>query len=94
MKRMDPDLPFYYSTSAHSRFYIGELPDFNTKSTNPPRPKRLPRYELLGTNERVTFAVRQSASIRAKFHNLAIDLPPPPGTYNQVLHEHSYSNQE
>ena len=85
---MDPDLPFYYSTSAHSRFYIGELPDFNTKSTNPPR------YELLGTNERVTFAVCQSASIRAKFHNLAIDLPPPPGTYNQVLHEHSYSNQE
>ena len=41
---MDPDLIFYYSTSAHSHFYIGELPDFNTKSTNPPRLKRLPRY--------------------------------------------------
>ena len=93
---MDPDLPFYYSTSAHSRFYIGKLPDFDTKSTNPPRPKHLPRYELLGTNERVTFVVCQSASIYTKFHNLVINLPLPPGTYNQVFHEHSYaySNQE
>ena len=94
VKRMDPDLPFYYSTSAHCRFYIGELPDVNTKSTNPPSPKHLTLYELLQTNKRVTFAVHQSASIHAIFHNFAIDLPPPPGTYNQVLHEHSYTNQE
>ena len=58
MKRIDPDLPFYYSTSAHSSFFVGEMIDFNTKPTNPSRPKHIQRYELLGANNnRVTFAV-------------------------------------
>ena len=56
VKRIDPDLPFYYSMSAHGCFYIVEMPDFNSKSS----PTRLPRYELLGANNRVTFAVHHS----------------------------------
>ena len=73
---------------------MGEMPDFNSEPSNPPRPKRLPRYQLLGANNRVTFAVRHSVSTRTKFHNLDIDLPPPPGKYNHLQHEHSYSTQK
>ena len=29
IKRMDPDLPYYYHTSTHNRFYEGELPKFD-----------------------------------------------------------------
>ena len=28
-KRQDPDLPYFYHTSAHDRFYEGERPSFN-----------------------------------------------------------------
>ena len=90
-KRIDPDLPFYYSTSAHGHFYMGEKPDFNSKPSNLPRPKRLPRYELLGAKNRVDC---HSVSTQAKFHNLAIDLPPPPGKYNHLLNEYLYSTQK
>jgi len=31
--------------------------------------KKLPRYELLGSNNRISFSVRGDTSIRAKFHN-------------------------
>ena len=51
-------------------------------------------YELLGTNDRITMAVRGTTSIRTKFHNIPLELPPPPGipTYNLVAVEHSYCN--
>ena len=91
VKRMDPDLPFYYHTSTHNRFYEGEMPDFNTKPKKTPQSRRTPRYELLGADNRVTFAVRNSGSIRAMFHNAPVELPPPPGTYNQLHHEHTYA---
>ena len=90
-KRMDPDLPFYYHTSTHHRFYEGEMPDFNTKPKKTPQPRRTPRYELLRADSRVTFAVRNSGSIHAMFHNAPVELPPPPGTYNQLHHEHTYA---
>ena len=89
VKRIDPDLPFFYSTSSHSRFYEGEMPDFNTKPNNTPRDKRLRQRELLGANNRVTLSVHNSASM-TKFHNLPIDLPPPPGQHNYLSDEHSY----
>ena len=90
-KRIDPELPFYYFTSSHSRFYEGEMPDFNTKARKSQKPKRIPKYELLGSDSRVTLAVRNSASIRTTFHNLPVKLPPPPGTTYQMAHDHSYS---
>ena len=91
MKRLDPDLPFYYYTSAHSRFYEGETPDFSVPSSKPRKLRRAPQRELLGTSHQVTFSVRGASSIRASFHNLPIDLPPPPGTANQFMFEHSYA---
>ena len=91
MKRMDPDLPFLYHTSKHSHFYEGLMPDFSVKPAKKKEPKRLPRYELLGANDRISFSVHGDSSIRAKFHNVPADLPPPPGTYNPCTHEHSYA---
>lgn len=91
LKRIDPDLPFYYYTSSH-RFYEEKLQDFNTRPKKT-QPRRAPRYELLGSDNRVTFAVRNSGSIRATFHNAPVQLPPPPGAYNPLLYEHSYSTQ-
>ena len=34
-RRLDPDLPFYYYTFAHERFYEGELPTFAEKPARP-----------------------------------------------------------
>lgn len=31
LKQLDPDIPFYYHTSAHNHFYEGSVPDFHTK---------------------------------------------------------------
>ena len=31
IKRMDPELPFYYHTSSHCRFYEGMMPKFSVK---------------------------------------------------------------
>ena len=32
VKRVDPDLPFYYHSSFHTRFYEGSHPEFDKKS--------------------------------------------------------------
>ena len=49
-----------------------------------------PQRELLGSSHRVTMAVRGSKSFRTNFHNLPVDLPPPPNASN--LSEHSYAS--
>jgi len=90
IKRTDPDLPFYYHTSARHQYYQDLMPDFNTKPRKEKQPIRLPRYELLGANNRVTAAVRGDLSIRTKFHNVPVNLPPPPNVSNQCIYEHSY----
>ena len=90
LKRMDPDLPFYYHTSSHNRFYEGLMPDFSTKPRRDKQQKRVQRYELLGADNRVTFAVCKTGSIRATFHNAPVDLPPPPNMYNPLTYEHTY----
>ena len=90
LKRLDPDLPFYYHTSAHTRFYEDIMPDFSVPASKPRKIQRAPQRELLGATERVSLSVRGSGSIRATFHNVPVDLPPPPGAPNQFLAEHSY----
>ena len=92
-KRMNPDLPFYYHTSSHSRFNEGPLPSFNEPSSKPKRKhKRAPRREQPSAFApgRASMPVRGSMSIRAKFHNQPVDLPPPP---NAPIHttEHAYN---
>lgn len=42
-KRIDPDLPFFYHTSYHTRFAEGELPEFDKA---PPKAKRVQRVPL------------------------------------------------
>ena len=93
MKRMNPDLPFYYYTSAHTRFYEGVMPDFSVPGSKPRKLRRAPQRELLGPGGRVIMAVRGTGSIRATFHNVPVDLPPPPGATNQFIYEHSYAEQ-
>ena len=41
VKRVDPDLPFYYHTSTHTRYYEGPIPDFDKASKK--NTKRVPR---------------------------------------------------
>lgn len=64
---MDPELPFYYHTSAHQRFYEGDMPHF---SEVPPKQEKRSVHqeenllELLGEG----FLSRFEA-VRADFHN-------------------------
>lgn len=93
-KRSDPELPFYYYTTT-DRFYEGDMPAFDQPSEKPKRPKRVPRREQAraDVSGRVTMAIRGDRSIRTTFHNLPVELPPPP-TQNQsiVLSEHAYAS--
>jgi hypothetical protein len=46
MKRLDPNLPYYYHTSSHTHFSEGKLPDFSQASKVKKRKsRRLPRRE-------------------------------------------------
>ena len=86
-KRLDPELPFYYHTSHHTRFSEGPLPDFNLPSQRPKRKnKRLPRRELptAFSVRRATLPVHGNLSVRAQFHNRPVDLPPLPTNQSNV----------
>ena len=93
-KRSDPDLPFYYHTTT-DRFYEGDMPAFDQPPEKPKRQKRVPRREQVraDVSGRVTMAVRGDRSIRTTFHNLPVELPPPPA-HNQsiTLSEHAYAS--
>ena len=88
-KRLDPNLPFYYHTSTHQRFYEGAMPDF---SRGYKEKKRVPERKLIVGNVggRVTMAQRGATSIRAQFHNKPVELPPLPSSANPILMDHSY----
>ena len=66
-KQLDPDLPFYYHASSHSRFYEGPLADFNV--SNPKKKQKFrtaPRREQPAAfaPRRATMPVRGSLSVR------------------------------
>lgn len=97
MKRIDPNLPFYYYTSAHDRFYEGPRPDFSQSSSDHskrnPRQQRPRRIEQPGrlVHGRATLAVPGARSLRMQFHNVPVDIPPPPSSLDQInILEHSY----
>ena len=77
-KRLNPDLPFYYHTSSHTRYYEGLLPEFNVPARKPRKTSRAPRREQpsVFAPHRATMPVRGSLSVRPKFHNVPLDLPP------------------
>ena len=91
-KRINPDLPFYYFTSAHDRFYEGPRPSFNEPSKK--KNKRLPRGEQVQslTSGRATLPVRGTLTIRPKFHKHPVSIPPPSTTPVHTA-EHSYSQK-
>ena len=96
-KRQDPDLPFYYFTSSHDRFYEGPRPSFDVPqaSKQNPRHQRARRSEQLGTlvSGRASLPVAGARSTRMTFHNIPVELPPPPSS-NPHLHEHAYALQK
>ena len=93
-KRIDPDLPYFYHTSYHSRFAEGELPSFDKPPRKPKKDVRVPRREQTAAfvPGRVTLPVRGSLSKRPQFHNKPIELPPPPSAPIHLF-EHSYANK-
>ena len=95
MKRLDLDLPFYYYTTTHQRYYEGEMPSFSVTPAKPKDPTRPPRRELVGAmGPRVSLPVRGSLTVHATFRNAPVDLPPLPSLSNEllVLSEHSCSS--
>ena len=92
-KHVDPDLPFYYYTSSHSRFYEGNLPDFNKAPQKQQKEKRLPRRELPGAfvPRRATMQVRGSLAVRnfITFH-LNYLLHPLDPLFYMNIHMHSH----
>ena len=96
-KRLDPELPFFYHTSSHDRFYEGSRPDFDKvddvhTSKRNPKQQRIRRREQPGhlAAGRATYAVPGARSTRAMFHNVPLELPPPPMSAQQHMPEHSY----
>ena len=91
-KRLDPDLPFYYHTSSHTRFYEGPLPDFNEqRKQNRRKFRRAPRQEQPAafSLRRATMPVRGSLGVRPQFHNKPLELPPITTDKIHVV-DHSY----
>lgn len=96
-KRINPDIPFYYYTTNHDRFYEGDQDGFDVfkKSKSNPRNQRVKTQEqpgklAIGTATLIKHGPK--STIRREFHMPAIEIAPPP-TLNieQIISsEHSY----
>ena len=91
-KRLNPDLGYYYHTSEHDRFYEGERPTFDVAAKKKPKQKRVRTREQLSELVfcRATLPIPGARSVRMEFHNLPVELPPPP-TVHHPLSDHTYS---
>lgn len=91
-KRISQDLPFYYFTSSHDRFYEGPRPSFDQVNRKKKK-ERLPRSEQIHsaslTSGRATLPVRGTLTVRPKFHKLPVNIPPPSEIPIHVS-EHTY----
>lgn len=94
-KRMNDELPYFYYTASHDRFYEGERPGFNEPSSSStsrnPRHMRTRKSEsLVGQAPgRTTLPIPGARSVRLTYHNVPVEIPPPPGPHGFV-YEHSY----
>ena len=81
-KRLDSELPFFYSSTVHDRFYEGKRPGFNQKPLKEPQQQRVPQHETQYVNSivvgRVTLPCRGSVSKCLQFHSGPTTLPCPP----------------
>jgi hypothetical protein len=91
-KRIDPNLPFYYFTSSHDRFHEGARPSFSIPSSKPPSAQRFRRREMLTGQApgRTSFPAAGSKSTRLTFHNIPINIPPPPSQQSHIT-DHTYT---
>ena len=91
-KQADPELPFYYHTSSHTRYYEGPHPDFDKASERKTKEKCVSRREQPSAfaPQCATMPVRGSLSVRPTFHNVPLELLPPPNGPVFVF-EHSYA---
>lgn len=91
-KRIVPEIPYYYFTSVHDRFHEGPRSSFNEPPTKTPKQQRIPRRERASVfmSGRATMPVRGTQTVRARFHNVPVDVPPPPSILTHIA-EHSYS---
>ena len=93
-KRLDPNLGYFYHTASHDRFYEGERPSFDTpaESKRNPRKQRVRRRDQLSqlVYGRATLPIPGARSVRLQYHNVPIELPPPP-SYHPVLSDRSYA---
>ena len=89
-KRLDNELPFYYHTSSHNRFFEGERPDFSQPPARD-HTQRITRRELMTgkIGGRASLVQHGTRSIRTQFHNVPVELPPPPSVPAHVA-DHSY----
>lgn len=94
-KRQDSQLPYFYFTSAHGRFCEGKRPDFNEgkEGKRNPRKIRPRRRELIGNLAPSRVFTVATISKRTQFHNIPVNLPPPPGTPSIHSFEHSYCHK-
>ena len=98
MKRLDPDTPFFYYTSSHDRFYEGPRPQFDecrksTGSCRNPRRMKPPQRDrtALMISGRTTMPTPGAILTRMKYHNLPVELPPPPNAHIQpAVIDHTY----
>ena len=94
-KRLDPELPFYYHTSHHQRFYEGEMLDFSHPVKK--KQRRVARRELVtdGIGGRLSMVQRGAGSIRTQYYNVPVELPPPPcdSSHHNIVNDHSYARQ-
>ena len=88
-RRLDPDLPFYYYTSAHERFYEGELSTFAEKPARPRRLRRAPCREQLMSQvgRRVTLVQWGHGSIRGAWFHTSPVPQCPSGTATSTKHQ-------
>lgn len=76
LKRLDPELPLYYYTSSHDRFYEGDLPlfDLPAESKRNPTNQRTRRRDRLSqmVYGRATLPEPGARSTRMQYHNVPI----------------------
>ena len=92
-KRNDSDLPYFYYTSNHDRFYEGERLSFDIAGARK-RVMKVSRAESMAASTfasgKASLPSHKTLHTRAVFHNPPEELPPPP---DMPIHlsEHSYS---
>ena len=91
-KWLDPDLNSIFRHPL-TRFHEGPLPSFDQPKKKPKK-RRVPRCEQPAAfvPSRATLPVRGSLAVRAQFHDVPLELPPPPSVQcTYYIGEHSYA---